>query len=118
MRGWGGIKIGTFTVLAALALAACSDEKPRYNNDRIVERLHLKEVDEGYSVDDDPFCEVAKNLINDADEREAAEDRDKLGLVIASREGNVGVRGVPVLTPDCRDLVRKRLNKLDRPSED
>jgi hypothetical protein len=33
--------------------------------------------------------------------------------VIASREANVGVKGVPVFPPDCREQAKKKLNKLD-----
>jgi hypothetical protein len=119
MSGRGGVKIGTCLFLATLTLAACSEDETRYSDDRIVERLHLVENENGgYSVGEDPFCEVSKNLFNDADELESAADRDDLGLVIASREGNVGVKGVPIFATDCKDVVRKRLDKLDPPAEE
>ena len=33
--------------------------------------------------------------------------------MIASREGNAGVKGVPPFAPDCGDEAKKKLNKLD-----
>lgn len=98
---------------AALALAACGDDATSFGDDRIVERLHLEKTGDGYAVDGDPFCEIEKKLLNDADEVDAATDKEELGLVIPSTEGNVGVIGKPPFAPDCRALAKKRLNKLD-----
>jgi len=36
-----------------------------------------------------------------------------LRLILNSREGNVGVKGVPPFAPDCQDSAKKKLNKLD-----
>ncbi len=98
---------------AAVMFTACGDEGVSYDDNRIVERLHLEEVDEGFAIDGDPFCEIEKKLLNDADEVDEATDKEELGLVIASKEGNVGVKGKPPFAPDCRALAKKRLNKLD-----
>jgi hypothetical protein len=97
----------------ALGVAGCGEEETRYNDDKIVERLNLEQTENGYAVDGDPFCEVENKLLNDASEVGDAEDKDDLGLVIASREGNAGVKGVPPFAPDCGDEVQKKLNKLD-----
>ena len=103
----------------ALAVAGCGEEETRYNDDRIVDRLNLEQTENGYAVDGDPFCEVDDKLLNDASEVQDAADRDDLGLVIASRQGNAGVKGVPPFAPDCGDEVKKKLNKLDPvPKED
>jgi hypothetical protein len=105
--------------LVALAFAGCGEEETRYNDEKIVDRLNLEETESGYAVDGDPFCEVEAKLLNDASEVEDAAGKDELGLVIASREGNAGVKGVPPFAPDCGDEVEKKLNKLDPvPKED
>ena len=105
--------------VVALAFAGCGEEETRYNDDKIVDRLNLEETDSGYAVDGDPFCEVEPKLLNDATEVEDAAGKDDLGLVISSREGNAGVKGVPPFAPDCGDEVKKKLNKLDPvPKED
>ena len=39
--------------------------------------------------------------------------------MIASREGNAGVKAIPPFAPDCGEKVKKKLNKLDPvPKED
>lgn len=98
---------------ATFALSACGDDAISYDDDRIVERLHLEQTGDGYAVDGDPFCEITQKLLNDADEVDAATEKEELGLVISSTEGNVGVKGKPPFAPDCRALTKKRLNKLD-----
>jgi hypothetical protein len=107
-------------VAIALAVGACGgEEETRYSDDVLVERLNLEETENGYAVDGDPFCEVEGKLLNDASEVEEASDRDELGIVIASREGNAGVQGVPPFAPDCGQQVKRKLNKLDPvPKED
>ena len=105
--------------LVALAFAGCGEEETRYSDDTLVERLNLEQTETGYAVDGDPFCEVDNRLLNDASEVDEASDKDKLGIVIASRQGNAGVKGVPPFAPDCSDQVKKKLNKLDPvPKED
>jgi hypothetical protein len=117
VRRWGALLVPV--AIAALAFAGCGEEETRYGNDTIVERLNLEQTENGYAVDGDPFCEVDKQLLNDAVEVGDAEDRDDLGLVISSREGNAGVLGVPPFAPDCGEQVKKKLNKLDPvPKED
>ncbi len=109
-------------VLAALALtvAGCGEEETKsFSDQKIVETLNLEKSEGGYAIDGDPFCEVDNNLLNDSDEVQQAVDRDDLGLVIHSREGNVGVRGVPPFAPDCQEQAKKKLNKVDpKPKED
>lgn len=105
-------------VVATLAFGGCGGEELRYNDAQIVERLKLEKTGSGYAVDGDPFCEVEKELLNTAEEVDRAADDNDLGLVIASREQNAGIQGVPPFAPDCADEVKKKLNKLDPPPED
>ena len=106
-------------VAAPLALGACDEEENGIPNARIVDAVGLEEIDSGYAIDGDPFCEVERRLLNDADEVDDALDEDELGLVIASREGNVGIQGVPPFAPDCKRKAKKALNRLDpRPKEE
>jgi hypothetical protein len=104
----------------ALAIAigsiatGCGDgDSVSYSDAKIVDKLNLKKSGNGYAIDGDPFCEVEGKLLNDADEVSNAAERDDLGLVITSKEGNVGVKGVPPFAPDCGDKAKKKLNKLD-----
>ena len=112
--------LAAFAVALLVALAGCgSDDGPRYSDAKIIDKLNLKESGNGYAIDGDPFCEVEGKLLNDADEVSSASDRDELGLVITSAQGNVGVKGVPPFAPDCKDTAKKKLNKLDpKPQND
>jgi hypothetical protein len=108
-------------VAALLVMAAgggCGGEDVRYGDKEIIDKLKLEESENGYSLGGDIFCEVKKDLLNDSDQVDEALDKDSLGLVIASAEGNVGVEGVPVFSPDCRDDTKKKLNKLDPKPEE
>jgi len=118
VRRWGALLVPV-TVLA-LASAGCGDsEETRYNDEKLVDVLNLEQAENGYMIDGDPFCEVENKLLNNASEVDEAADKDELGLVIASREGNAGVQGVPPFAPDCGDTVKRKLNKLDPvPKED
>jgi hypothetical protein len=104
--------------VAALAIAGCGEDKVRYSDAKIVDKLKLEKSGNGFAIDGDPFCEVEGKLLNDADEVDQAGERDRLGLVIASGEGNVGVKGVPPFAPDCKEHAKKKLNKLDPPKSD
>ncbi len=104
----------------ALAAAACGEEDKTisYGDGTIIDTLQLEKSDGGYAIGGDPFCAVESNLLNDGDEVSKAQDRDDLGLVISSNEGNVGVHAVPPFAPDCEKQVQKRLDKLDpKPKE-
>ncbi len=115
VRRWGVPLIAVIALLGGLV--GCGGDDTRYKDQKIVDRLNLKQTENGYAIDGDPFCEVEKKLLNDAAEVEAAAEKDDLGLVIASREGNAGVQGVPVFAPDCSDEAKKKLNKLDAPAD-
>jgi hypothetical protein len=106
---------GASIAAAALLIAAfgCGGDDVRYGDAAIIDQLNLKQTENGYTIDGDLFCEVSAKLLNDADEVETAEDKDDLGLVISSREGNAGVTGVPVFAPECGEKAQKKLNKLD-----
>jgi hypothetical protein len=99
------------------AVAGCGGDDARYKDQKIVDRLNLKQSPNGYAIDGEAFCEVEKKLLNNAAEVEAAADKDELGFVIQSREGNAGVQGVPVFNPECAELAEKKLNKLDPPDK-
>jgi hypothetical protein len=114
-----GRAIALVLVIAVFAGGCGDDDGVSYSDRQIVDKLNLKKSGNGFTIDGDPFCEVKGKLLNDADEVSKAADRDELGLVIASREGNVGVKGVPPFAPDCGDKAKKKLNKLDpKPKED
>ncbi len=106
-------------VVLGLVFAGCGEsDGVSYSDKQIIEKLNLEKSGNGYTIDGDPFCEVEGKLLNDADEVANAADRDDLGLVITSREGNVGVKGVPVLPRDCAEKAKKKLNKLDPQTAD
>jgi hypothetical protein len=99
---------------AAIAIGGCGDDDDvSYSDKKIIDRLNLEQSENGYSLAGDIFCEVKKDLLNDSGQVDDAMDKDSLGLVIASGEGNVGVEGVPIFQPDCKDQAKKKLNKLD-----
>jgi hypothetical protein len=106
-------------VCGALIVAGCGGEEEKFSDKKIVETLGLEQTDGAYAIGGDPFCEVDRKLLNDADEVDSAGEADELGLVIASGEGNVGVQGVPPFAPDCKQQAKKQLNKLDpQPRDD
>ncbi|HEX2128167.1 MAG TPA: hypothetical protein VHF58_03015 [Solirubrobacterales bacterium] len=99
---------------ASVAMAGCGDDDDkRYSDARIVDKLNLEEVQgqKDYAIDGDLFCSVERKLLNTRSEVEEADENTD--LVVASREGNVGVIGVPVFATDCAEKARKKLNRLD-----
>ena len=119
MKGGERSPVVLAVALSVVAIAAgCGGDDVRYGDKQIIDKLNLEKSENGYALAGDIFCEVKKDLLNDADQVEEASDKDSLGLVIASAEGNVGVEGVPVFSPDCKDQAKKKLNKLDpKPKE-
>jgi hypothetical protein len=102
-------------LVAAIALSACDDEETNYSNKEIVEALKLEDADDIYAIEGDPFCEVSKQLLNDASEVDDAADTEE--LVISSAEGNVGITAVAPFA--CERETRQALNKLDpKPKEE
>jgi hypothetical protein len=110
--------MATAALSAALAFPACGGEDIRYSDQEIIDKLNLEEVGDAYAIDGDPFCEVERKLLNDADEVEEAADGRNGNLVIASRAANAGVKGLPGIVPDCQEKARKKLNRLDPPPEE
>jgi hypothetical protein len=110
--------IATLAVVSAVALAGCSDDPGKHFSDaKIIDKLSLKKSENGYAVNGDPFCEIDANLLNDADQVSGASDHNN--LVIASHQGNAGVKAIPAFAPDCKDKVQKKLDKLDpKPKDD
>ena len=121
MSGWHGCQnaISALALAAAVALCGCGEETRYYDDEDRRAAAPGEDRTDGYAIDGDPFCEIENKLLNDADEVEEATDKEELGLVIASREGNVGVKGKPPFAPDCGAVAKKRLNKLDpEPAEE
>jgi len=110
-----GIALALVGAAAAAVVGGCGGgSDTHYSDKQIIEKLNLDETGKGYAIDGDPFCEIDGRLLNDSDEVEKAADDDKpVGLVIASREGNVGVIGLVPFAPDCRDAATKKLKRLD-----
>jgi hypothetical protein len=106
-------------LVAGLGLISCGGDDVRYSDREIIDKLDLTkaEDDNAYVLGSDAFCEVEKNLLNDADEVDSASD-DRNALVISSREGNVGIVAVPIFPPDCKEVVVKKLSRLDPAPED
>jgi hypothetical protein len=117
MRGRGQVVL---ILAVSAALAGCGEEDVRYGDARIVDKLNLEEVEgqKDYTIEGDLFCSIERQLLNTRSEVEEALDSDDSGLVVSSREGNVGVVGVPVFAGDCSEDARKKLNRLDPESED
>src|SRR3954454_9930566 len=118
MRASRRITVALAVATAGLSVAAgCGGESsgPSYSDKQIVEKLNLEEVqnDGLYAILGDPFCEVQRKLLNDADEVSQAGDGSGGGLLITSRAGNVGVVATPAMAPDCREKAKKKLDKLD-----
>jgi hypothetical protein len=116
MRRWPGVGSAVAAALVAAlvpGLAGCGEEDEDFPNGRIVDALELEEIGSGYAMGGDPFCEVEAKLLNDADEVDTAQEEDEFGVVIASRQGNVGIETVPPFAPDCTDKAKKKLNRLD-----
>jgi hypothetical protein len=112
------VLVGMLVIAVAVAIAGCGEDPVHYSDQKIIDKLNLEKSENGYSLGGDVFCEVKRQLLNDSDEVDDAADQDELGLVIASAEGNVGVEGVPVFSPNCKDEAKKKLNRLDpKPKE-
>jgi hypothetical protein len=112
-------QVAVVLVVITAALAACGDEdEKRYGDAKIVDQLNLEEIDiEGkkeLAINRDPFCLVSE-LLNTRSEVDDADG--EAPIVVASREGNVGIAGVEIV-PDCQEKARKKLNKLDPVGED
>jgi hypothetical protein len=102
-------------VIVVAAVAGCGEDEERFSDKKIVDALGLEETDGAYAIGGDPFCEVSKQLLNDASEVEEAADSDE--LVIASSEGNVGVEAVAPFA--CEREAKRALSKLDpKPREE
>ena len=103
--------------VAALAAAGCGSED-QVSDDDIVEALKLEPSAErsAYAIGGDPFCEVSDELLNDADEvdaaSEGASEGGKLDLVITDSEQTVGVEALPPFDPACAQKAKRALNRL------
>jgi len=99
--------------VAALAPAGCGSEDQVPDED-IVEALKLEPSTErsAYAIGGDPFCEVSDDLLNDADEVDAASEGGKLDLLITDSEQTVGVEALPPFDPECAQKAERALNRL------
>jgi hypothetical protein len=110
-----GGAVAAIGLIAIVGVASCGSDETKFSDQKIIAKLNLTKPDDGgkgYLFDGDAFCEIDHNLLNDSGEIDSADD-DRNALVIASREGNVGVVGTPPFAPDCRDRVQHKLNRLD-----
>jgi hypothetical protein len=98
--------------LAALALVAggCGSGAST-SDDEIVEALDLKQAGRGYEIAGDPFCTVDQ-LLNDADEVDAASGAGGDSFLIASPDGEIGVVARRPFAPDCTRRARDDLKRL------
>jgi hypothetical protein len=106
----------TLLALAALAgalLVGCGAEEVEPIPDkRIVRALGLVKSERGYAIAGDPFCEVARELLNDRDEVRAARNGKHRRLVVADADERVGLLGVPPFLGDCRKEAKRLLQRL------
>jgi hypothetical protein len=118
MEGRGRRSVAVVAAIAAfgaiVGLTACGEDEESFSDKRIVDALGLEETDGAYAIGGDPFCEVSKELLNDASEVDDASDTEQ--LVLTSAEGNVGIEVVAPFA--CEREAKKGLNKLDPPTSD
>jgi hypothetical protein len=100
-------------IVLLLAAGGCGGGE-QVPDDEIVEALKLEQSRDRpvYAIGGDPFCEVDENLLNDADEVDAASEKDELGLVITDADQAVGVEAVPPFDPECAKKAKRALNRL------
>jgi hypothetical protein len=103
--------------LAALVLAAggCGTGSS-ITDDEIVRALDLKQAGRGYEIAGDPFCTVDQ-LLNDADEVDAASGAGGDSFLIASPDGKIGVLARRPFAPDCTRRARDDLKRLASESD-
>ena len=114
MRARGYVAVAALVGVSAV-LVTCGGDETRYGDAKIIDKLNLEKVDgeSAYSVDGSLYCNVEKKLLNTSEEVEETEENSEINLVVASKEGNVGVVGVPIFDNDCQVAARKKLNRLD-----
>jgi hypothetical protein len=101
-------------VIVAAAVGGCGEDEERFSDKTIVDALGLEDADGAYAIGGDPFCEVSKELLNDASAVKEAGETDE--LVISSAEGNVGITAVAPFA--CEREAKKGLNRLDPKPEE
>jgi hypothetical protein len=99
-------------VLAVSALVAggCGSGSST-SDEEIVSALDLKQSGAGYEIAGDPFCTVDE-LLNDADEVDAASGDGGDTFLIASPDGEIGVLARRPFAPDCTRQARAELKRL------
>ncbi|HXF00281.1 MAG TPA: hypothetical protein VN458_08025 [Solirubrobacterales bacterium] len=104
-------------LLAVLALVAggCGSGGST-SDDEIVSALDLKQSGAGYEIAGDPFCTVDE-LLNDADEVDAASGDGGDTFVIASPDAEIGVLARRPFAPDCTRQARAELERLGSKSD-
>jgi hypothetical protein len=110
-----GGAVAAIGLIAIVGVASCGSDETSFSDKKIIAKLNLSKPDDGgkgYLFDNDAFCEIDHNLLNDSGEINSA-DNNRDNLVIASREGHVGVIGRAPFAPDCKDRVQHKLNRLD-----
>ena len=104
-------------LLVALAvLAAGCGSGGSTSDEEIVSALDLKQSDAGYEIAGDPFCTVDE-LLNDADEVDAASGDGGDAFLISSPDGEIGVLAQRPFAPDCTRQARADLKRLASKSD-
>ena len=121
--GWGARSIAGVALIGVLATApaACGGEEESFGDQEIVKALKLERPDEGkgYLLDGDPFCVLSDRFFEGSAEVDAAVGDEDVGVVVASRAGNLAVEGVPgFFEAPCKQRARHRLDKLDPPADE
>jgi hypothetical protein len=105
-----GVLAAAAVLVASLAIASCGEDEG-FSDKKIADAIGVK----GDEVGGDPFC-VISDYLNDPDEVEKADKRDK--PAISSARGAVGVVVEPPFPDDCELKVRRALNQLDPKKEE
>jgi len=100
-----------------LGIAGCGDSSGGFKEDDVVKALDLERTDGAYAIGGDVFCRVGEVYTTRDEVTEVAGSGQK-DLLIASKEGNVGVRIVRPFAPDCSKDARADLNRLDKPPKE
>ena len=101
-------------IAVAASLAAGCGSSASVSDDQIIKSLSLvrSELNPGYDIGADPFCEVDLDLLGSEDEVNAAKDGREGDLVVTSSSGSVGVKAVPPFDRSCAKKARRGLDSI------
>jgi hypothetical protein len=99
------------TALLATGLGGCGSGTSGISDAKIASALGLKSEGGAYVMDDNPaFCSIQALLHTDQEVHDAA----KKNVVVASKDGTVGIQVVTPFAPTCRKQAEHKLDKLAR----